>query len=163
MSGFQVCSSERLWKKLAERLMVGRKPGFAVPQPALSQFPVENALCSGAKNQSSSEWTDFLHGLASGWAAFYPECATCLPSGINGVGWRRPRARPQTFGGRARVFASRLFGEAVYAGDASPHNANLGCGLRRVAAYPCFCACAIIALAISTVSCMCSTGTTLVS
>jgi hypothetical protein len=46
--------------------MVGRKPGFAVSQPALSQFPVEIALCGGAKNQSSDEWTDFLHSLASG-------------------------------------------------------------------------------------------------
>ncbi len=50
-----VRSSERLCKKSAERLVVGRKPGFAVSQPALSQFPVEIALCGGAKKQSSNE------------------------------------------------------------------------------------------------------------
>jgi len=50
-----VRSSERLCNKSAERLMVGRKSGFAAPQPALSQFSVEIALCGGAKNQSSNE------------------------------------------------------------------------------------------------------------
>jgi len=62
----QVSSSERLFKKSAERLMVGTNPGFAVSQTAPSQFPVEIALCGGEKTQSSDEWTDFLHSLASG-------------------------------------------------------------------------------------------------
>ena len=60
-----VRSSERLCEKSAERLMVGRKRGFAASQPALSQFSVKIALCGGAKNQSSNEQTDFLHSLAS--------------------------------------------------------------------------------------------------
>ena len=64
-SGFEVRSSERLCKKSAERLMVGRKGGFAAPQPALSHFPIEVALCGGAKNQSYKDSTDFLHSLAS--------------------------------------------------------------------------------------------------
>ena len=41
--------------------MVGSKPGVAVSQPALSQFPVEIVLYDGEKNQSSNEWTGFLH------------------------------------------------------------------------------------------------------
>jgi hypothetical protein len=59
-----VRSSERLCKKSAERLMVGRNPVFAVSQPAPSQFPAYIALCGGAQNQSFNEWTDFLHSLA---------------------------------------------------------------------------------------------------
>jgi len=60
-----VRSSERLCNKSVERIKVGRNPVFTVFQPGPSQFLVEFALCGGEKNQSSDEWTDFLHSLAS--------------------------------------------------------------------------------------------------
>lgn len=57
--------SERLWKKFPESLMVGRNPDFAVFEPEPSQFLVGIALCGGATNQSSNEWTDYLQSLAN--------------------------------------------------------------------------------------------------
>jgi len=71
----EVDSSERLWKNPAERLMVGRNCAFAPLFPSPPHFSINITPCSGAKNQSSKDSTDFLHSLASCYAAqgYIPE------------------------------------------------------------------------------------------
>ena len=59
------CSREWLWKKVAERLMVGRICDIALIFPLPSHFLIGIALCGGAKKQLTKDSTDFLHSLAS--------------------------------------------------------------------------------------------------
>ena len=81
-------------------------------------------------------------------------------SNVGCMRWQAmPRARPQAFADRARGVRRWVLGEASYLQDAQAHNANLGCGLRHIAAQSC--AGATAALAIAMVSCRCSTGTML--
>src|SRR3990172_7895168 len=65
----RVGSIERLWKKPVERLMVGRIPNWRAFLASLSQVSFEIAQGGGAKNKSSKDSTEFLHNLASCWAA----------------------------------------------------------------------------------------------